>query len=153
MFQNCVLVVGGSLLRVSYISCLNCCRFVRSRVAVRVVVCVLVGLILSASLVVVSSSSLAAVRWLVGDLLLYSSCIHWWRVVSCSCSCLLMSSWACWSLRMFQRVVRLMSRVSAICWFVHWGCCVMRSMAWIRRALFFSSVGVSSCVCWSVCIR
>lgn len=67
MFQNWVRVVGGSLLIVSYICCLNCCSSVRSIVAFRLTFWVLVGLSLSASLVVVSSSSLAAARWLVGD--------------------------------------------------------------------------------------
>lgn len=67
MFQNWVRLVGGSLLMVSYICCLNCCSSVRSMVAFRLRFCVFVGLSLSASFVVMSSSSLVAARWLVGD--------------------------------------------------------------------------------------
>ena len=79
------------------------------------------GLSLSASLVAMSSLSLVAVLLFVGFVELWSSCIHWCRVVSISFSSLLMSSWASGPRVRFHSVVLDISSSSAMCWFVQCG--------------------------------
>ena len=105
-------------------------------------VCVRLGLVLSASLAAMSLRSWVAVRLFAGLGLLYSSCIHWCRVVSTSFSSLRMISWASGPLRRFQRVVLLMPSSSAICWLVHEGWVITMSMAWVVSACVLASAGV-----------
>ena len=115
-------------------------------------VCVRLGLSLSASLVAMSSWSLVAVLMFVGLVLLWSSCIHVWRVVSISFSSLLMSSWASGPRVMFHSVVLLICSSSAICWFVQLGKVVMRCIAFLVSAVFLVFVVVRGLGCSMYCL-